>query len=61
MGRKKKVLTFEDLDDDAELTDEEEMELLYNRYHHQDDIPEGCAACGGPYPNCKISCPIFDD
>ena len=24
-------------------------------------IPEGCAACGGPYPNCKDSCPIFDD
>ena len=24
-------------------------------------IPEGCAACGGPYPSCKISCPIFDD
>ena len=24
-------------------------------------IPEGCAACGGPYPSCKTSCPIFDD
>lgn len=23
--------------------------------------PEGCRACGGPYPDCKISCPIFDD
>ena len=27
----------------------------------EDDMPEGCAACGGPYPNCKDSCPIFDD
>lgn len=25
------------------------------------DIPEGCAACGGPYPSCRESCPIFDD
>lgn len=26
-----------------------------------DDIPEGCAACGGDYPNCVDSCPMFDD
>ena len=26
-----------------------------------DNVPEGCAACGGPYSSCKISCPIFDD
>lgn len=25
------------------------------------NIPEGCAACGGPYPDCKWSCPMFDD
>ena len=25
------------------------------------DIPEGCKACGGDYPNCADSCPIFDD
>ena len=24
-------------------------------------VPSGCAACGGPYPYCKTSCPIFDD
>lgn len=24
-------------------------------------IPVGCAACGGPYPYCKTSCPMFDD
>ena len=24
-------------------------------------IPPGCAACGGPYPMCKDSCPMFDD
>lgn len=27
----------------------------------EEDIPEGCAACGGPYPLCKDGCPIFDD
>lgn len=25
-----------------------------------DDVPEGCAACGGDYPNCKDACPLFD-
>lgn len=23
-------------------------------------IPEGCAACGGDYPHCADSCPMFD-
>ena len=27
----------------------------------EDDIPEGCVACGGPYPYCCDSCPLFDD
>lgn len=26
-----------------------------------DDMPECCAACGGPYPSCMTSCKIFDD
>lgn len=26
-----------------------------------DYIPPGCRACGGPYPNCKASCPLFDE
>lgn len=26
-----------------------------------DDMPAGCAACGGPYPDCMISCKLFDD
>ncbi len=24
-------------------------------------IPVGCSACGGPYPDCMSSCPIYDD
>lgn len=27
----------------------------------EDDKPECCEACGGNYPNCVDSCPIFDD
>ena len=26
-----------------------------------DGVPVGCAACGGPYPHCTTSCPMFDD
>ena len=26
-----------------------------------DDIPPGCLACGGPYPDCKSACKLFDD
>ena len=25
-----------------------------------DGMPEGCAACGGDYPNCTTSCPLYD-
>ena len=28
-------------------------------FSSDDDIPEGCAACGGDYPNCKDSCPLY--
>lgn len=24
-------------------------------------VPVGCSACGGDYPYCKDSCPMFDD
>ena len=26
-----------------------------------DDVPECCRACGGDYPNCASSCPLWDD
>ena len=26
-----------------------------------EDIPEGCSGCGGDYPYCMDSCPLFDD
>ena len=27
----------------------------------EEDIPDCCAACGGPYPDCMTSCNMFDD
>lgn len=27
----------------------------------EDDIPDGCAACGGPWPDCQSSCNMYDD
>jgi len=48
------------------LTAEEidEKRCSHDRYIWDDDlsdIPEGCAACGGPYPDCMSSCALFDD
>lgn len=44
--------------------DENDSDYEYSEEYfdaHPEDIPEGCAACGGPYPNCTSSCPLFDD
>lgn len=49
----------EECDEELELdTSTNEFILEYN---NDDDVPEGCAACGGPYPDCTSSCPLFDD
>ena len=49
MGRKKK-----------HYTDDESLSMNWID-DSDDDVPEGCAACGGPYPRCCDSCPLFDD
>jgi len=36
-----------------------EDNIIYD--NDDDDVPEGCRACGGFYPHCKDSCPLFDD
>lgn len=45
--------------------DEQNYETLYKEDKKQREykghIPSGCAACGGPYPSCMSSCPLFDD
>jgi DNA-directed RNA polymerase subunit M/transcription elongation factor TFIIS len=47
-------------------TDTEGQNVGGNRSNHylntrEKSAPSGCIACGGPYPYCKTSCPIFDD
>ena len=39
-------------------------ETYYCKYcggEDEEDIPYGCRACGGPYPDCTTSCSMFDD
>ena len=33
------------------------------RYYesHPEKVPAGCRACGGPYPECRSSCNLFDE
>lgn len=37
-------------------TDEEYFDSIF-----AESMPEVCANCGGPYPNCQPSCKIFDE
>lgn len=34
---------------------------LFERKLYDDSIPEGCSACEGPYPDCMVSCKMFDE
>ena len=47
--------------DDDDDDDDDDYTYGYGSDDDDDYIPEGCRACGGPYPNCKTSCPLFDD
>lgn len=38
-----------------------EYERDENNIDDSELIPPSCAACGGPYPQCKISCKLYDD
>lgn len=48
---------------DYEYDGEEEKEWSPNMLDmfEKNIPPAGCAACGGPYPQCKSSCKLFDD
>lgn len=43
------------------LDDDELFDYIFDYDYEEDDIPEGCIACGGPYPSCKSSCNLFDE
>lgn len=34
-------------------------QLYYDK--HPERLPLGCSACGGPYPECRSSCHLFDE
>lgn len=48
------------LEYEYEEDDEEWSDSVLNMYDG-DVPPAGCRACGGPYPQCKSSCKLFDD
>lgn len=62
-----KDFEFADDSDIPETDDEEEFEEDVEwapeilRAYGYDVPPEGCMACGGPYPDCAASCGMFDD
>lgn len=41
--------------------DEDSVDIWGRDTSSSDDMPEYCNICGGPYPNCKTSCKLFDD
>lgn len=56
--------------DDSELEKEpNDIEEDYEQLNHFESekkeyrgyVPICCRACGGPYPLCRIGCPVFDD
>lgn len=46
-----------------ERSEDESKGTLGQRYfyNHPEHIPSGCSACGGPYPECRASCSMFDE
>ena len=46
------ILDENDMDLDGQFIDLEHLD--------RDDIPPGCAACGGPYPLCREGCGLFN-
>ncbi len=49
-----------DYTDDADDLDSNDFSVRKKK-EYKGYIPVGCAACGGPYPDCMSSCPIYDD
>lgn len=45
---------------DNEYTDEDWEFFQRNIPPEKDEKPEGCTACGGPWPDCIYSCKIYD-
>ena len=50
------MMDYEYEDDEEEEWTEEMLDMYAGNVP-----PNGCRACGGPYPSCKLSCPAFDE
>ncbi len=53
---------------DYEYESKDPFELVYDEETGKDILiprmdmpPAGCRVCGGPYPDCKASCKMYDD
>lgn len=52
---------------DYEYESGDPMEMVTDEYgntylvYKEDKPPAGCRACGGPYPDCKPTCRMYDD
>ena len=57
LDRKTRLVRCPQCGNDYCIDNEDE---IINDYCNE-DIPECCVACGGPYPDCMTSCKIFDD
>lgn len=52
----------QDKDEKESMTFGEYLESKKKERQIEKHKPSGCSACGNSaYPNCKLSCPLFDD
>jgi len=54
------AMLYEKDDPVALASGETACQPCWNAMDHN-DIPEGCRACGGPFPQCTTSCKVFND
>ena len=61
MAKKDKRMTPEEYCAWLDWQRENDDDFIDESEHDDDYIPPGCRACGGEYPRCKASCPLFDE
>lgn len=60
MPRPKKITEFWDGDTYVEVYQDKHGYII-KESRDDEGMPEGCAACGGDWPNCTDGCPLYDD
>ena len=61
MAKKEKRMTPEEYCARIDWLRENDDDFIDESEHDEDYIPPGCRACGGEYPRCKASSPLFDE